>query len=195
MRFSAKWALSMMCGVPALAGAAWGCEGEDEVTSAQVKNWYVSSSEVPGAQDRTSRRWPHFKLPHLLDGDSKTPWVFRGQGQKNVFEPTWGSRFALSLEATKPVVLDEIRLMNGYNKRPDLFYRNDRVVQVGIAINGKKVKTAFLSDKMGWHAVSIPRQKVETMVIEFVGVRKGKGPDNDVCLSELAFFNRGRAIS
>lgn len=171
------------------------CEGEeDEWTSATVGKWTISSSEAPGAEDATSRRFPHFKLPHLMDNNAATPWVFRGAGRKNVFDPTWGTRHALSFEREFPVEIDEIRLMNGYNKRPDLFRRNDRVVQIGLAINGKKLKTAVLSDKMGWHSVSIPRRKVDAVIIELIGVRKGEGRDNDICLSELAFYNRGKRV-
>ncbi len=187
--------LTLFLGAANASQRVLACDGGDEdVTSAQIKGWTVSSSEVPGEEDRTSLRWPHFKLPHLMDGDAKTPWVFRGQGQKAAFEPSWGARFALNFERETPVLVDEIRIMNGYHKRPDLFWRNDRVVQIGIALNGKKLKTANLSDKMGWHSISIPRSNVSTLLLEFIGVRKGKGADNDVCLSEIAFFNHGRQI-
>jgi len=187
-----------LCGVLAASVAArgvWACGEEDQdVTMAEVGAWTISSSEVPGEEDATSRRYPHFKLAHLMDNNAKTPWVFRGQGRANAFDPSWGKRHAIALSRESGVMVDEIRIMNGYNKRADLFKRNDRVVEVGIAIDGKKLKTAVLSDKMGWHSISIPRQKVEYVVIEFIGVRKGSGRDNDICLSELAFYNRGKKI-
>jgi hypothetical protein len=170
------------------------CGDEEADNEAIVGHWNIYSSEVEGAEDATSRRFPHFKLPHLMDNDAATPWVFRGQGQKSSFEPSWGTRHALQFDHDKPVEVDEIRIMNGYNKRPDLFWRNDRVVEIGIGIDQKKVKTAVLSDKMGWHSVSIPRRKASSLVIEMIGVRKGSGQDNDICISEIAFYNRGKRI-
>lgn len=197
MKTTKHWAAGL-CGVLALAGAArvgLACDGGDEeTTEAQVGAWTIQSSEAPGEEDATSRRFPHFKLAHLMDNNAATPWVFRGQGRKDVFSPSWGTRHALMFSREEPIVIDEIRLMNGYNKRPDLFKRNDRVVKIGIAANGTKIKTAILSDKMGWHSVSIPRRKMNDIVIELVGVRKGEGKDNDICLPELAFYNRGKRI-
>ena len=187
-------ALSMLClATSAVFVRVQACE-EEEVTSAQVGKWTISSSEVPGEEDATSRKYPHFKLAHMMDNNAATPWVFRGQGQKNTFSPTWGKRHALSFYRDKAVEIDEIRIMNGYNKRRDLFWRNDRVVRMGIAVNGKKIKVANLSDKMGWHRVSVPRGKADNIVLEFVGVRKGRGADNDICVSELAFYNRGKRV-
>ncbi len=180
--------------VTAVAPIAWACDDEEEVTTAQVGRWQISSSEVVGEEDATSRRFPHFKLAHLMDNDDATPWVFRGAGKKNTFAPTWGKRHALQFDRDTPVEIDEVRLMNGYNKRRDLFWRNDRIVEIGIAADGKKIKTAVLSDKMGWHSVSIPRGKMSSVVIEMISVRKGRGKDNDLCISELAFYNRGKRI-
>jgi len=182
----------LMAGSAAQVVQACGDEAADNETT--VGHWNIYSSEVEGAQDATSRRFPHFKLAHLMDNDAATPWVFRGQGRKSGFEPTWGTRHALQFEHDTPVEIDEIRIMNGYNKRPDLFRRNDRVVEIGIGMDQKKVKTAVLSDKMGWHSVSIPRRKAASLVIEMIGVRKGSGQDNDICISEVAFYNRGKRI-
>ena len=185
-------------GVACLTAISFGryvaaCEDE-EVTSVQVGKWTISSSEKVGEEDATSRKFPHFKLGHLMDNNARTPWVFRGKGQASFFAPSWGKRHALSFYRDKKVEIDEIRIMNGYNKRADLFWRNDRVVQLGIGIDGKKLKIANLSDKMGWHKVSIPRQKVDDIVLEFVGVRKGRGADNDICVSEIQFYNRGKRV-
>lgn len=195
VRFAVAMGMSgVLClGSASMSRLAVACD-EEETTSAQVGAWTIGSSEVPGEQDATSRKFPHFKLGHLMDNNANTPWVFRGKGTANVFSPTWGKRHALLFTREKAVEIDEIWIMNGYNKRKDLFYRNDRVVQMGIGINDKKIKVAALSDKRGWHKVSIPRQKVTDVLLEIIGVRKGRGADNDICLSEIAFYNRGKRV-
>lgn len=177
------------------ARIAQACGDEEATNEAQVGRWSITSSEVEGEEDATSRRFPHFKLAHLMDNNAATPWVFRGQGRKDAFNVTWGNRHALQFDHNGAVFIDEIRIMNGYNKRPDLFWRNDRVIEIGVALDFKKVKRARLSDKMGWHSVSVPRRKVSSVHIEMIGIRKGSGADNDICLSEVAFYNRGRRIT
>jgi hypothetical protein len=87
-----------------------------------------------------------------------------------------------------------IALMNGYNRRPDLFQRNDRIVEIVIEADGYVIKRARLSDKMGWHRVSFPRRQVRELRILFTGIRKGTGTDNDICISELALFDGTRKI-
>jgi hypothetical protein len=92
--------------------------------------------------------------------------------------------------------------MNGYNRRPDLFRRNNRVVQLTISRDGgmastwgcksRIVKKANLKDAMGWHSVSLPRRKVPSLMLSFTGIRRGR--DNDVCISGIELWNRGRKI-
>ena len=160
------------------------------------KGWAVSSSEVwnldAGPQPQFPLRYP---LTNLFDGDAATTWAFEDGQRRNIKTrpgPDW--RPSLTIRPEKPVVMDSLWLMNGYNRRHDLFLRNDRIVRIVISVNGKPVKDTFLSDSMGWHKISLPRQSVNSLDIFFTGIRKGSGPDNDLCVSELAFFDQGRQI-
>lgn len=84
--------------------------------------------------------------------------------------------------------------MNGYNMRPDLFKRNDRVVRLKIKIGRKVIKEVTLADRMGWHEISFPPQDVARLELEFTGIRKGEGKDHELCLSELELLQGKRAI-
>lgn len=178
----------LLCGcVP-----VWACDAGYQATHIWWRDWRVASSESLWDKQKHT----NFPLSHLFDGDKNTTWVFSGSG-KNWRKGGWKSRYAIELKPRQPVTLDSLWIMNGYNKRDDLFYRNDRVVQIRITVHtahGETVKTTRLSDKMGWHKVSLPRQTVKKIVVEFTGLLKGQGPDNDLCISELAFFNRGHKI-
>ena len=160
--------------------------------------WTACSSEIwnkdMGPQPQFPLRYP---LTHLFDGDPATTWAFEdGQHpQHTALQPAEVETPSLHIWPDRPVAMDSIWLMNGYNKRPDLFQRNDRIVRLTISINEKKVKDVFLKDTMGWHKIDVPRQLVKLMTLEFAGIRKGEGDDHDLCISELAFYNRGRKIA
>jgi hypothetical protein len=154
-------------------------------THIEWKEWKVSSSEDL-SEGRIHTSYP---LTYLFDGDPRTAWVYSGVGMPRF---GWEVQYALRLEPTEPVEIDSVWLMNGYNKSPETFSQNNRIVKIRLTVNGKVVKSASLSDEVGWHAVSVPRQKVKSLLIEFTGIRKG--PENDVCVSELALYNRGREI-
>jgi len=154
--------------------------------------WSVESSEeLHGGRAHTD-----FPLSYLFDGDAKTTWAHSGTGPNELWQHGgWRSRFALRISTENPVPVDELRIMNGDNRRADLFLRNDRIVEMEIWINDKRTKTVRLSDTMGWHKVALPRQKVKEIGLVFTGIRKGKGPDNDVCVSELALYKVGRKVA
>lgn len=155
-------------------------------TQIRWAGWRVASSENLYA----GRVHTGYPLTYLLDGNPRTAWVFSGTGK---CKDGWHSRYALALSPmVKPVVIDSVWLMNGYNKSRDAFLRNNRVVEVRLLVNAKKLKATALSDTMGWHRISVPRQEVRHLQLDFT--RFKKGPDDDVCVSELAFYDRGRKI-
>jgi hypothetical protein len=174
------------------------------------KGWKISSNEIWNLEGGVQPRFPlRFALANAFDGDPNTTWAYTDSGKTYlsrmkhnpnhvplVHRP-YSSENARSvtLEPASPVSVDEIWILNGHVKRPDLFKRNDRVVRLRIDINGKTVKEVALSDTMGWHKVSIPRAKAGSITLGFTGIRKGSGPDNDVCISEIALRNNGRNIA
>jgi hypothetical protein len=169
--------------------------------------WHLESSEHLNLEDgdnnvsaRGTGRRVRFPMSNLVDGNPNTAWVWHdpspkvlralGHGDLNRKVPR-----SFTLRSEKPIVASELRLMSGYNRRPDLFRRNDRVVKIRISLDAKPLKTVALADRMGWRAISLPTRAFRSLTIEILGVRKGEGADNDICLSEMALFNRGRKIS
>lgn len=166
----------------------------------QWGGWSAYSNEIWNRDRGPLPKFPlRYPLTNLFDGNPATAWAFE-DGQKpvknaEVRPSTRESAPNLTVFPDKPVEMDGVWLMNGYNRRPELFHRNDRIVRLTISINEKKVKDVFLTDTMGWHKISIPRQRVRLLLLEFTGIRKGNGADHDLCVSELAFSNRGRRIA
>lgn len=183
--------------VTVLAGFLQPVRADGHPPHIEWQGWSVYSNEIwnldMGPQPQFPLRYP---LTHLFDDNPDTTWAFEdGQRpQAKAGKQLPNQRPYLQIRPEKPVTMDSLWLMNGYNKRPDLFQRNDRIVRLTISINYKKVKDVFLKDTMGWHKIDLPRQRVESISLEFTGIRKGEGDDNDLCVSELAFYNRGQKI-
>lgn len=169
-------------------------------TSISWSGWTIQSSE----RLWTGRMHSSYPMTYLFDDNPRTAWVWSGQQEKR---PThedkfWRSRYALLLRPSKPVEIDQVRIMNGYNRRADLFHRNNRVVELTVSRDGgmgstwgcdsRLLKKANLKDSMGWHSVSLPRRRVESLMLSFTGIRRGR--DNDVCISGIELWNRGRKI-
>jgi hypothetical protein len=129
-----------------------------------------------------------YPLTNLLDGDPTTAWVYpmAGAGRNRTAAVPY-----LSLTWEEPVAADEVWLMNGYNKDEATFRRNNRVAGMRVAADDTEKETA-LSDRRGWHRVTLPRPTFRALVLEFLAVRRG--PANDLCLSGLALYRRGRPV-
>lgn len=193
MRLLALWAAVLVLSTPAFAdgfhGYSW-------------PGWKLSSSEITNSESgennvRNGR--VEFPMSQLIDGDPSTTWAYY-EASDATWKKVHGDKSrkdiprSVSLHSEKSIVADELWLMNGYNRRADLFKRNDRVVRVRIHLNGKPIKEVALSDKMGWHKIALPGQEFNSLSLDLTGIRKGTGPDNDTCLSELALYSRGKKI-
>lgn len=193
-----------LVGVACVVTAGGPARADGKAPQIEWPGWRLQSSEpfgLEGGSAFVSRDGRvRFPMANLIDGDPSTAWVWRDVSPKvlrahtHLYPNGRAARF-FTLQSKKPVVANELRIMSGYNRRPDLFHRNDRVVQIRISLDEKPIKTVALADRMGWHSVSLPPRAFRSLKIELVGIRKGAGADNDICLSELALFNQGRKVS
>lgn len=139
------------------------------------------------------RKHTSFPLTYLFDGKPATTWVFSGTGKHGLSgREGYGLHLSFDEDRMKPVMVDSIWIMNGYNKSRELFLRNNRITEMKLYVNQRLLRKVSLTDKMGWHRISIPRQWVGEMYMQFT--RLAKGRDNDVCVSELALYDRGKKI-
>ncbi len=158
--------------------------------------WTISSSEeLSGGIEYSKNSYtPSFPLSFLFDNDPQTAWVYSAQSKE--FSEPFHNRYGIQLKPTKPIIIDGLRLMNGQNASRVRFLRNKRVTQIRVTMEtgkAKIVRTFSLPDRMGFHNVSLPRHKINSLMIEFVGLKNGSG-DNDLCLSELQLTNGGKKI-
>lgn len=162
--------------------------GDGTATLIRWPGWECASTEDLSL----GRKHTSFPLTYLFDGNPGTPWVFSGTGKH---ELSGRKGYALHLsreEGRKPVTVDSIWIMNGYNKSQGLFLRNNRIIELKLYVNEKLLETVSLTDCMGWHKISIPRRAVRDIYLRFTKFAKGK--DNDVCVSELALYDQGKKI-
>jgi hypothetical protein len=100
--------------------------------------------------------------------------------------------------SAKPVTVDEIRIMNGYNKDRATFVRNARVTQLDLIessstdTEGRRIGRFSLDDTMGWQTIRIPRRAYYGFKLLVRSIVRGTDPD--VAISELALLNRGRSV-
>ena len=144
----------------------------------------------------------------LFDNDRKTAWVFSGisnaeKVRRNYVSAEKGARntFWITVKPSISQPFDGFEIMNGYNKSRATFLGNRRVVGLEVWERGgwfepdfnKKIKSARLSDKEGWHRVSLPKRNypdgITLRFTQFAGA-----PSLDLALSGLRLLKNGRPV-
>jgi len=164
-----------------LNGSAQPVSLDSVVQQAKWPGWTIYSSDNLGFEGRSSR----YPVTHLFDDDPSTAWVFPAKLPASA----GGDEHRLRIGLGHPMTLDGIRIMNGYNKSQDLFFANDRIVELEVWSGRKQIKTVRLADRMGWHDISLPRTLYED--IELVFTKFARGRMDDVCISELRLMQDG----
>ena len=180
-------------------------------TSAKWNGWEVSTSEELWIKHRHTS----YPIWQMFDGDPKTAWVYSG-GFDNWRQlpsdsgddptatkklPALSTRYWIQLTPDKGTAIDEIRIMNGYNKDEATFGRNARITRIDLfAMNSngtssgdkKKIGSYELEDAMGSRSVRIPRKKYESLRIEVSGLKHGTDPD--LAVSEIQLLDKGKDV-
>ena len=185
-------------GVIAVIVVAAQCAADHAPTGVWWNGWRIESSE----EAFLGRRHGSYPLTYMFDGKPATAWVYSGRQAewsaqwKGLVRRQWHGDCAVSLEPDKPIALEGIRIMNGYNKSKAVFAQNDRVAEVEIWSGSKGsdrlVKRVNLADKMGWHAVSLPARKYARLTLVFT--KRFVGKEHDLCISELELWAAGRKV-
>ncbi len=169
-------------------------------THARWHGWRIETGEELWQK----RRHTGYPIPQMFDKDPKTAWVSSGgfydemaisEGKPRVLAPL-RERYWITLTPDKAARIDEIRLMNGYNKDSATFGRNARITKVdvfGSTGDGVQKIGAFkLADAMGWRSIRLPAKRYVELRIEVTAIRRGTDPD--IAISELRLLDRGKDV-
>ena len=184
-----SWLVSLL--TIALSAPLWACGSGP--TQVGWGSWRILSNEM---------RWIGVKynaypLYHLTDGNPKTAWVWSGISSLKI-----ETSKKLIFAAHAPFWVDEVRILDGYQRSEKLWKRNNRIKTLKITRDGDEgatwartltpIKTVSFADRRKWHSISLPRQKVLTLGLQILDVYRGT--DNDLAISEVEFYDRGRKI-
>ncbi len=163
----------------------------------------VSSSE----ELWLGKTFNHYPLTYLVDGNPSTAWVFKGDLQAHLkyrqeipgaeysaerILPTFCGNYSVAFEFENPVLVDEVRLVAGYAKNAEVFSRNRRVREARVTLNYSATTRHRLQDSMAMQSLRV--RTTEAHRVELTLDSFYEGADQDVCLSEVEFFYRGKRL-
>ncbi|MCE9559037.1 MAG: hypothetical protein K8R88_08810 [Armatimonadetes bacterium] len=175
-------------------------------TMASWSGWKISTGE----ESWFGKRHTSYPIWQMFDRDPKTAWVYSGtfadpMKTKSVGEKVVSTRLRtleerawIQILPRQPVVVSEVRIMTGYNKDLATFQRNARILRLDIFESNQfeaddhKIKSVQLSDKMGWHKISLPRKKYDCL--RFVVREISHGSDPDIAISEVRLMDGARDV-
>ncbi|MFI5386374.1 MAG: NADase-type glycan-binding domain-containing protein [Fimbriimonadales bacterium] len=184
--------MKMLAVACAVAGATALATADYSPNSVWWRAWGVSAVDIGKLDSR-------YTVLNLFDSNPSTTWVLhRTTGKVDIPSPWRANGFTLDTSA--PRMVDGFRIMNGYNKSQRLYDLNDAVSEVRVYAGEKLLKTVRLSNRLGWHRVSLPPTRIgETdvnvatdLTFEITGVRKGKV--HDLCISGLQLLDKGKVL-
>jgi len=125
-------------------------------TAAKWNGWTVQTGEdLYGGARHTG-----YPIWQMFDRKPQTAWVFSGKFANPYPEEggpplrSFEARYWLELTPDNPVRLDELRIMNGYNKDGRTFGRNNRILELEVVAFGPKYgdrsASAHSSCRTGW---------------------------------------------
>ena len=173
-------------------------------------SWHVSLSEEPWANEALDDKPKSYPITNLFDGEMATAWVFEGpkwdgKGGDSWDRPLTGTPFLggvaqwieiRSLSGDPPLI-DAIGIVNGYAKSPAVYARNNRITRIQLDAAGSpwepKWSQAFDLEPVMWmQIIHVPEMPAERLRITVQQVEPG--PDNDLCISEIQLYHKGRAV-
>jgi len=165
--------------------------------------WEVSTSENLWVGSRHTS----YPLWNLFDNDPKTTWVYSGLDYPKattVQGMEFPGEYWIHLSSDKPVLIDELRLWNGYQKSDKHFFKNSRISEVQIfsdpqalwqSNSGKTIKpvrTLQLKDSPGAKSIILPSRKYKDIILKITKIQRGA--IDDLCLSEIGLRFKGKNV-
>jgi VWFA-related protein len=137
---------------------------------------YISASSVRNAYKDIT-----YVAENAIDGDTNTAWV---EGAAGAGIGEW-----IEFSANRPQTVTEIRIMNGYFKSEDLYYKNNSIRRLLISADGISMESTLLQDPGGEQVISFA-QPIETTTLRLtiLDVYAGNADFEDTCISEISIF-------
>lgn len=160
----------------------------------QWPGWLVETDE-----DYLSTQYP---LADMLDGNPRTAWVFNKQfsdkrAPGDVYRHGQGTELRFCTDDGRAVAIDGIGIINGFAKSPETYRKYNRIREITVDTrdgnpNGKGVTTIRLNDTPGLQKFALPPTATARIAIAFTAV--DPGPVDDLCVSELVLYHRGKPL-
>ncbi|HXH60039.1 MAG TPA: hypothetical protein VNI20_01635 [Fimbriimonadaceae bacterium] len=148
-------------------------------------------------------------IGNMIDGDPKTAFMVGGtqeyvehNGVDNIVANPKGDFLPIVyIELPKPMNVDGLRIMPGYNKSEEIFKRNNRITRLAIydgsweswsPDDGTPITVAKFDDSMGWKTVRFKSRSVDKIQLQIKDW--AKGTDNDFCISEIQLLSGGKPV-
>ncbi len=177
-------------------------------TEIAIPGWRVTTSEDAWANEELPNGLKRYPLSNLIDGAVHTAWVFEGpkwDGKEAGYRSRTGAAFLggvgqwvdIRCLLPEPPLVDAVGIVNGYAKSPAVYERNNRITRLCLDGGGTPwepawAKTANLQQVMWLQVVPIPETRADRVRITVEAVEGGS--DDDLCISEIQLFHKGRAI-
>lgn len=160
-----------------------------------MPGWRIetSESEVAHGSKNSYPAW------NLIDGDAKTTWVYSAKDYRKPakMNKVGDETYFISFRPDNPVMLDELKLMTGYNKSESLYYKNSRPIEIAIYdgypydwknnksfLRSDPVRRLTLTDKPGDKSIRLPKRRYESLYVVITKIKPGVV--DDLCVSEIA---------
>ena len=166
-------------------------------TGIEFAGWQIKTSENIYA----GARHTSYPIQNLFDRKPETAWVYSGiDYPKPVMKEGlhYPGDYVIDIHPNQPTWMDELRIMNGYNKSSGSFRENSRAVEIQIFDEEWPVisygddqtpkykvplRTIKLSDTTGMKSIELPKRKYAHLKIRISKIKRG--PTDDLCLSEI----------
>ncbi len=165
------------------------------VTEAEERERIASASQYPPVDDYNGRfrtdqssYLTNNKYPvdggRVADGDLNTAW---NEGAKGIGQNEF---VTLKVPGDQKCRISGFRIVNGYTKSDSVFYANNRVKRIQVAIDGTDVGYYDLEDTKSWQTVYLGNTYIGSRVRFYIDeAYRGNGKNsNDTAITEIELF-------
>lgn len=141
-----------------------------------LPNIKITSSELFTEKNK-------YPLYNLIDKNSNTTWVFKTSNinQSNIF---------INIEVIDDDLIKYIRLINGFSKSENLYFANNRIIQIGLTIDNNNKSIIDLKETLDFQDIEL-NKSTKSLIMSILKVNKGR-KYLDICISELELLDSNK---